>query len=123
MNPKNYASLLSSKLLLEAGIILETEAYWSYNGYGFELTRSQEENAIGYPAPTMYEAWNKLPVSIITGCMGFFRNISDSNDHKCLVGYKNSIAGYLVSFTNINPADAIIDLLIWYKEYSSSDGR
>lgn len=122
MNPKNYASLRSSQSLFEAGIILDTEAYWCLVGKEFQL-KEKDNISVCYPAPTMYEAWEQLPVSVITGCMGFFRNISDNNDHKCLVGYKNSIAGYLVSFTNINPADAIIDLLIWYKEYSSSDGR
>jgi len=122
MNPKNYASLRSSQSLFEAGIILDTEAYWSYIGKEFVLTRNKD--VFGYPAPTMYEAWEQLPVSVITGCMGFFRTFCDSDKiGRCLVGYKNSISGYLYSVEKENPADAIIDLLIWNKEYNSPDGR
>lgn len=123
MNPKNYASLRSSQSLFEAGIILDTEAYWCLVGKEFQL-KEKDNISVCYPAPTMYEAWEQLPVSVITGCMGFFRTFCDSDKiGRYLVGYKNSISGYLYSVEKENPADAIIDLLIWNKEYYRPDGR
>ena len=76
MNPDNYASIEASKRLVEAGIVLETEAGWykifrpGCHSFGMVLSmRSGNEKFYGdnYPAPSMAEVWRELPKSIVYG--------------------------------------------------------
>ncbi len=107
MNPENYASLEASKRLVEAGIVLETDALWmnyprNPNGTDWYWTLTiatrrcpPTENCI--PAPTMVEMWRELPVHTIA---------------KLLLSGTEVYVGDTF-FENRNPTDALIDLLIY----------
>jgi len=124
MNPLNYASLEASKRLVEAGIVLETEAGWYKifrpGCHSFDMVlsmRSGNEKFYGdnYPAPSMAEVWRELPETI------------DEYDLTCEKIFNGGMqAGYTtydvsglrwkVSLNAANPTDAMIDLLIWVRK-------
>ena len=124
MNPLNYASLEASKRLVEAGIVLETEAGWYKifrpGCHSFDMVlsmRSGNEKFYGdnYPAPSMAEVWRELPETI------------DEYDLTCEKIFNGGMqAGYTtydvsglrwkVLFNAANPTDAMIDLLIWVRK-------
>ena len=126
MNPLNYASLEASKRLVEAGIVLETEAGWYKifrpGCHSFDMVlsmRSGNEKFYGdnYPAPSMAEVWRELPETI------------DEYDLTCEKIFNGGMqAGYTtydvsglrwkVSLNAANPTDAMIDLLIWVRKAS-----
>ena len=124
MNPNNYASVKASKRLVEAGIVLETEAGW-YKIYrpgchSFDMVlslRSGNEKFYGdnFPAPSMAEVWRELPETI------------DEYDLTCEKIFNGGMqAGYTtydvsglrwkVLFNAANPTDALIDLLIFVRK-------
>jgi hypothetical protein len=119
MNPNNYASLEASKRLVEAGIVLETEAGW-YKIYrpgchSFDMVlslRSGNEKFYGdnFPAPSMAEVWRELPEE-------YYKDATDPIRYKVLmsnqVGYHSGGKDAGIWFhIESNPADAIISLLI-----------
>ena len=126
MNPDNYASLEASKRLVEAGIVLETEAGWYKifrpGCHSFDMVlsmRSGNEKFYGdnYPAPSMAEVWRELPETI------------DEYDLTCEKIFNGGMqAGYTtydvsglrwkVLLNAANPTDAMIDLLIWVRKAS-----
>lgn len=129
MNPNNYASVKASKRLVEAGIVLETEAGW-YKIYrpgchSFDMVlslRSGNEKFYGdnFPAPSMAEVWRELPETI------------DEYDLTCEKIFNGGMqAGYTtydvsglrwkVLLNAANPTDALIDLLIWARKEASHD--
>ena len=124
MNKLNYASLEASKKLVEAGIVLETDFYWCDN-WGY-LTLEGKERGLHcygdddykvYPAPSMAEVWRELPDLIGAGELRMARII---NTHEAVLYYgwidedgKEQIETKV--FRNTNPADALIDLLIFIK--------
>jgi hypothetical protein len=108
MNEANYASLGASKRLVDAGIVLETEAVWrkKRDKTGYYLSRKAlYHRTSDAPAPSMAEVWRELPDSFI----------EKRTDH-----YYCSIM--LLSapiFPDENPTDALIDLLIWQRKEAS----
>ncbi len=129
MNPNNYASVKASKRLVEAGIVLETEAGW-YKIYrpgchSFDMVlslRSGNEKFYGdnFPAPSMAEVWRELPETI------------DEYDLTCEKIFNGGMqAGYTtydvsglrwkVLLNAANPTDALIDLLIWARKEASHE--
>ncbi len=121
MNPLNYASLEASKRLVEAGIVLETEAGWYKifrpGCHSFDMVlsmRSGNEKFYGdnYPAPSMAEVWREL--SKYLSPMHYCRIGSDTAGNTFI-----EIAFSGKSFRAVNPTDALIELLIWeWKEAS-----
>ena len=118
MNELNYASIEASKKLSEAGIVLETDAVW-YEDY----TTSRPRWIILYrgvlnttektlPAPSMAELWRELPDEVLDGgavlAMSRIEGIT-------YVGY-NTYDEAIVLFKNINPADALVELLVWLEK-------
>lgn len=106
MNPNNYASLEASKRLVDAGIVLDTEALWMKDQLGHwiltdEPCASWQEH---YPAPSMAEVWRELPyaATIYKGPRYNSAWIEHGMDNTEI--YKN------------NPTDAMIDLLIWARK-------
>ena len=105
MNTQNYASLEASKRLHDAGIELETEAYWIRVANSPMMLVDNRHGADEYcPAPSMAEVWREL-----------------AKYNASLYWSKNNSVTFAVlegspSFYSINPADALIDLLIWVKE-------
>ena len=119
MNPQtNYASLETSKRLVDAGIVLETECCWqwkdpcspddiAYGAYGeWILVRGSIDHidAECIPAPSMAEVWRELPyaATIYKGPRYNSAWIEHGMDNTEI--YKN------------NPTDAMIDLLIWARK-------
>ncbi len=103
MNLNNYASPEASKRLADAGIVLETEAVWykfpdtdwKLGRIGYEI----DKYSIHIPAPSMAEVWRELP----TGT----RMIKGNDTYEVWLTEKP-----LASCINVNPTDALIDLLI-----------
>ena len=122
MNPNNYASLEASKRLVEAGIVLETEAGW-YKIYrpgchSFDMVlslRSGNEKFYGdnFPAPSMTEVWRELPCWL-EGYRSLM--ITKSAGDELVCGYQKGLAVRDPMRRSINPTDALIDLLIWVRK-------
>jgi hypothetical protein len=111
MNEANYASLEASKRLVEAGIVLETDAVWvkwysdnyphgEYRLVYKALVQIEEFNE-QYPAPSMAEVWRELPDVMAMN----HRN----GETECWLETGSD------SFASTNPTDALIDLLIFIK--------
>lgn len=122
MNPLNYASLEVSKKLVDAGIVLETEAYWwkahqridwilQYKNVGIGDMLTQSVNCI--PAPSMAEVWRELPEGFqqSRSCPVFW---VEAEIH--YAAYMQDFRITSPYFNSTNPTDALIDLLIWVKE-------
>ena len=121
MNPLNYASLEASKRLVEAGIVLETEAGWYKifrpGCHSFDMVlsmRSGNEKFYGdnYPAPSMAEVWRELPW--VTDNYGLISMNKADNVTYC--GYRKGLAIREPKFESNNPTDALIDLLIFVRK-------
>ena len=126
MNPNNYASVKASKRLVEAGIVLETEAGWYKifrpGCHSFDMVlsmRSGNEKFYGdnYPAPSMAEVWRELPETIdeydLT-CEKIFNGGMQAG----YTTYDGSGLRWKVLLNAANPTDAMIDLLIWVRKAS-----
>ena len=117
MNELNYASLEAGKRLVEAGIVLETEAVWMHVKGGSWYLRPNDNTPIPVeiddmiPAPSMAEVWRELLDVTITKDS---KNLGDgiSMVWQC-PGDNPSV--------NTNPTDALIDLLIWVKQEAAHD--
>jgi hypothetical protein len=125
MNPLNYATFEASQRLHAKGIVLETEVDWHHVVGGdwyllpHKSVKSNEFDEI-IPAPSMAEVWRELPE-------GFW--YENKWTWVCVTkSRKNSSTTYCAYYTpddkavcgskrrNINPTDALIDLLIWTVE-------
>lgn len=115
MNPLNYASLEASKRLADAGIVLETDFYW----YRISKTAWRLINKVqigpgrAIPAPSMAEVWREFP--------GELHNVGalladKTTGGDTYAGYVTSLEHEVKGYIDRNPADALIDLLIWVKK-------
>ena len=122
MNPLNYGSLEASKRLVEAGIVLETEAIWRKNRDrrvepGYYLTRKAlYHRKTDIPSPCMAEVWRELPPQgcYLTANQGYYYAWIEWTDFE---GHGKSCEAK----ENTNPTDALIDLLIWVRKEASND--
>ena len=133
MNPNNYASLEASKRLVNAGIVLETDAVWIYARHiplkgadriwklfdrrslmAIEVTEQRPSALI--PAPSMAEVWRELS-SFITREWDFANKLI-LTIKKMPFGITDCYYGDTTEklCSNINPTDALIDLLIWVRK-------
>lgn len=119
MNASNYGTLEACKKLVEKGIVLETEAGWYKifrpGCHDFDMVlsaRSGNEKFYGdnYPAPSMAEVWRELPEQgcYLTQNQGYNYAWMEWTDFE---GHGKSCEAK----ENINPTDALIDLLIFVK--------
>jgi hypothetical protein len=109
MNQLNYASLEASKRLVAAGIVLETEEVWYQGENGTWYLSDVPLPTHSIPAPSMAEVWRELPErSYFTKYNGHYQAWSEWTTS---VGHGNSSPVK----ENTNPADALIDLLIWVR--------
>jgi len=110
MNALDHASIEASRRLVDNGIVLETDSLW---GCMYVIQEKEEwyiredrddfiRGMPTYPAPSMAEAWRELPIgtTIIKG-VNFNTCLKDFNDKH---------------WYDTNPADALIDLLIWVRK-------
>jgi hypothetical protein len=109
MNPNDYGSLEACQRLVKAGITLETERSWFYQGDTTWkiVDRHHWVNEICIPAPSMAEVWRELPDRI---------EVTRHNGDTCAVALLPTGRSCSGSGSNINPTDALIDLLIWVKQ-------
>jgi hypothetical protein len=125
MNQNNYATLEACQRLVDAEIVLETDFYWSecyyyearHTAKKWEIVTEQEKEEWQQevptdkyiPAPSMAEVWRELPEK-----MKLFRKKKALHFEKwkgeSYASYENGLL-----CKNINPTDALIDLLIWVK--------
>jgi hypothetical protein len=129
MNPLNYGSLEASQRLHAKRIVLETEAVWiadEYPPFGasmkivlkWDLRNKKELRGANFgklpdgtiPAPSMAEVWRELP--------GGFTLIKGQIHGGATVTY-----GTKFNIYQMNPTDALIDLLIWITEQRKEEGE
>ena len=117
MNQLNYASLEASKRLVDAGIVLETEAVWCRTRRGWRLHLKSKAKMYRWleviPAPSMAEVWRELPFQT------YIKKMDDGTSMVWVCDDDNCESDFI---TNTNPTDALIDLLIWVKQ-QGKDGR
>ena len=131
MNELNYASLEASKRLVEAGIVLETEAGWYKifrpGSHAFDMVlsaRSGNEKFYGdnFPAPSMAEVWRELPATIPDRGLYAPMKLRKAGDGKTWVSYFRVGSQIIDSIkADINPTDTLIDLLIWVRKEADHD--
>ena len=110
MNTQNVGSLEACQRLVDAGIELETEAYWIRVANSPMMLVDNRHGADEYyPAPSMAEVWRELPEW--TECK------KQAVETKCVLMTKGNIK----VFFSENPTDALIDLLIYIKDLKRSD--
>ena len=109
MNTQNYASLEACQRLVDAGVVLETDAIWSlfYNGWRLVLRTELHPLVEDYPAPSMAEVWRELPEQHDDEYLRLFKD-----EGKTFCGYGE----YADRWGNENPTDALIDLLIFVRK-------
>ena len=112
-----YGTREACQKLIEAGIEVETDSYWCDN-LGWVTLRSGDDVPVEscdwkiYPALSMFEAWRELP----KGQSYSISSIYEFDDR----GWKVIVTMNGHSFKNVNPTDALIDLLIWLKGSSKT---
>jgi hypothetical protein len=117
MNPNNYASLEASKRLVETGIVIETETVWRKNRDrrvepGYYLTRKAlYHRKTDIPAPCMAEVWRELKEG------GQFPCSDGDNWWLC----DENVDEISPEMSDLNPTDALIDLLIWVRKEASHE--
>jgi len=116
MNPDNYGTLSACQKLVEAGVVMETEAYWVYVGSGYgndwkwSLSYSNKVDYLSpdtyqikksYPAVSFAEMWREMPE---------WTHISKGkdNDYHCWVN-----GDKVETIFSTNPTDSLIHLRIW----------
>ncbi len=121
LNPLNHCTQPAAQRLVDKGIVLETEAVWASNGLDCCLIEKDRVMSCfpTIPAPSMAEVLRELPDEYVYHDEG-----KDIYDHsrpilkKCkdyyVAGYPSEHYGFKM-FDNVNPTDALIDLLIFTK--------
>jgi hypothetical protein len=107
MNPNNHGTLEACKRLADAGIVLETDAYWTkkFPLSQYELHREGYYQSI--PAVQFAEVWRELPEGMmIIGVTGKCSTLWIEEDSEPLTE----------PFQSNNPTDALIHLLIWVRK-------
>ena len=124
MNPNNYASLEASKRLVDAGIVLETEAVWATDGLDWVL---MSRNRCGswtqvIPGPSMVEVWRELPATVPDRGLYVPMKLRKAGDGKTWGSYFRDGSQIIDSIkADTNPTDALIDLLIWVRKEASHE--
>ena len=123
MNPLNVASLEASKRLVDAGIVIETEAVWGFRDGIWTLFEREgielEEVKKWIPAPCMAEVWRELPSKFRGADIEVGRTVDGLTfaAYHTPPDYEDDFGDDIVSFRSVNPTDALIDLRIWIEEH------
>ena len=130
MNPNNYASLEASRRLAEAGIVLETDHSWIWilpdarTGYAIDTTWRVQSNPMygKLPAPSMAEVWRELPATVPDRELYAPMKLRKAGDGKTWGSYFRDGSQIIDSIkADINPTDALIELLIWARREASHE--
>ena len=118
MNEQNYGSREACQRLVEAGIVLETDAsrYESTlpEPAKWMLKNSGWKDGSKVPASSMAEAWRELPEK--KTIQGMLCSLMIYKRLGCTCASYWWHEEEVVSFFNTTPTDALIDLLIWVKK-------
>jgi hypothetical protein len=115
MNPNDCGTVEACQRLVDAGIVLETDMWWTdvncITGdppvWGL-VSEKEYPDDVYIPAPSMAEVWRELPEEYEKCPLAIIKHADGTH-----------IAGYLWDYEwninrfNINPTDALIDLLIF----------
>jgi hypothetical protein len=127
MNPNNYATLEASRRLVEAGIVLETEAVWCQPlspSQDWYLVSDKEYHFVfsacpSYPAPQFAEVWREFTdEELLDVCV---RRVPFSHETLATKAIHHFDASGELEYTSFkrkkdaNPTDALISLLIWLR--------
>ena len=124
MNQLNNATLEASKRLSDAGIVLETEVVWATDGLDWVLMSRDRCGSWmqGIPAPSMAEVWMELPATIPDRGLYAPMKLRKAGDGKTWGSYFRDGSQIIDSIkADINPTDALINLLIWVRKEASHD--
>lgn len=114
MNTQNFASLEACKRLVEAGIVLKTEAYWIRVANSPMMLVDNRHGADEYyPAPSMAEVWRELPLKESSDGT-YARLLFYSHGISWITNADESFFPY--KECGENPTDALIDLLIFVRK-------
>ena len=106
MNELNYATLPACQRLQAAGIVLETDCFWTLFFPGEWRLDSVNYGKDSIPAPSMAEVWRDLPEGA---------DLSKGKELTYgLICRGRHLAG--CESKNINPTDTLIYLRIWLEE-------
>ena len=114
MNPDNYGTPKASQRLVDAGIVLEFEYCWfpdvnSKTGWSLNRCFGKLPSSDCIPATSMAEVWRELPTT--TMLTRVFKDGEDRKEGDTIV-WDHTKPSHIF-FVRTNPADALIDLLIW----------
>ena len=125
MDQNNYGSREACQRLVDAEIVLETDFVWvdiplqkkPFNNWVLisnEEYRKVFNTCASYPALSMSEVWRELPDTYSSREIAYLRIAKlENGDTVCgYLSYKEPLQIY----QNINPTDALIDLLIWVRK-------
>jgi hypothetical protein len=123
MNEHNYASREAAERLEKAGIVLETDHYWykDYDG-AWKLSNDLDEflrDRDYIPAVQFAEIWREFPECVYSDIPDAVSGMRGRWPLEVTKGNGNTVARYFAyspTMKNINPADALIDLLIWERK-------
>ena len=116
MNPLDYGTREACEKLFKAGVVLETEHCWYPSIFldKWLLKNSKWKDGKKLPAVSMSEVWRELPQEYtddeLVGSLMLWKE-----DKFTAVGYWWHDQ-CRISVRNLNPADALIDLLIWVSQ-------
>lgn len=116
MKAQNYASLETSKRLIDVGIVLETEVAWFFSSDSQPLLALRGLQCfphISYPAPSMAEVWRELPLKESSDGT-YARLLFYSHGISWITNADESFFPY--KECGENPTDALIDLLIFVRK-------
>jgi len=118
MNKDNYCSLEMSQKLVDAGIVLDTDAYWiKVTNSPWMLCDSKYSADEYYPVPSMGELWRELPEELPNNTRTYYMKLMiEKSDNRTLVCYGNdNMETYVGEYEYINPVGALAELLIFVK--------
>ena len=124
MNQDNYCSLEVAQRLVDAGIVLETDAVWvtepamNYCELGYVDRMKVWPEYTAYPAPCFAELLQELKKDVIFcgSNLYFSYQLLEQGFYSNSVKFSDDLGRIeSPSFISDNPADALAELLIWVK--------
>ena len=119
MNDNNYGSLDACKRLLDVGKIqIDTDFCWFERETDDWIILPSDDVSIkaikdnhAYPAVCMAEAWRELQKYLAQrpDCLPYIRLVAEKDDTIVEAPFMSA------TFSNTNPTDSLIDLLIWIR--------
>lgn len=117
MNHKNYCTLEYAQKLVDAGIVLKTDAAWKWLSRDKIYLLCHKDTIVNHdyiPAPQFQDVWDELP-DLLTINKRIFARTMSTIDGIHYISY-HSGNDWISTQKSDNPTNAAIDLLLWVKE-------